>query len=180
MTLEPVRLAPLLRDTVSRGQALYPGMPLRIDVPDELPILQVDSTRLAQVLDNLLSNADKYAAAPQVTVCARVEGAGGRRPGVGPRTGHPTRAPVAPVRALLPGAGGQEHDPRHGPGSVHLPQDRRGPRRGDQVESVAGGGTCFVFTLAARAAGDSGLGRTLHERPRRRSWSSMTSRAMSG
>src|SRR4030042_227162 len=39
MTLEPVRLSTLLRDTGSRAQALYPGMPLRIDVPAGLPLL---------------------------------------------------------------------------------------------------------------------------------------------
>jgi signal transduction histidine kinase len=147
MTLEPVRLSTLLRDTVSRAQALYPGMPLRIDVPDELPIMQVDATRLSQVLDNLLSNADKYAQGAEVTVSARVEGA----------------AVVVRVRDLGPGIPPQ-HQSRLFERFFRVPGAKsmiRGTGLGLYicrkiveahggeilVESVAGGGTCFAFSL---------------------------------
>ena len=147
MTLEPVRLSTLLRDTVSRAQALYPGMPLRIDVPDELPILQVDATRLSQVLDNLLSNADKYAQGAEVTVSARVEGP----------------AVVVRVRDLGPGIPPQ-HQARLFERFFRVPGAKsmiRGTGLGLYicrkiveahggeilVESVAGGGTCFAFSL---------------------------------
>jgi len=147
MTLEPVRLSTLLRDTVSRAQALYPGMPLRIDVPDELPILQVDATRLSQVLDNLLSNADKYAQGAEVSVSARVEGP----------------AVVVRVRDLGPGIPPQ-HQARLFERFFRVPGAKsmiRGTGLGLYicrkiveahggeilVESVAGGGTCFAFSL---------------------------------
>jgi signal transduction histidine kinase len=147
MTLEPVRLGALLRDTVSRAQALYPGMPLSTDVPDDLPILQVDATRLSQVLDNLLSNADKYASGAEVTVSARVEGpavvvrVGDQGPGIPPQ--HQPhlferffRVPGA--KSVIRGTGLGLYICRkiveaHG-GEI-------------KVEGGAGGGTCFVFSL---------------------------------
>ncbi len=61
MTCEPTRISTLVRATASRAQSLYPGMQLAVDVADDLPIVRLDSTRIAQVLDNLLSNAHKYA-----------------------------------------------------------------------------------------------------------------------
>jgi signal transduction histidine kinase len=147
MTLEPVRLSTLLRDTVSRAQALYPGMPLRIDVPDQLPIMQVDATRLSQVLDNLLSNADKYAQGAEVTVSARVEGP----------------AVVVRVRDLGPGIPPQ-HQSRLFERFFRVPGAKSMIRgtglclyicrkiveaHGGEilVEGVAGGGTCFAFSL---------------------------------
>ena len=73
MTSEPTRLAPLIRDTVSRCQSVYPDLQVHQDVPEALPVLLVDSTRIAQVLDNLLSNASKYAPGSQVTIRGRRE-----------------------------------------------------------------------------------------------------------
>jgi two-component system phosphate regulon sensor histidine kinase PhoR len=49
-------------------------MALRVEAPDGLPILEIDSTRIAQVLDNLLSNAAKYAPGAPVELRARREG----------------------------------------------------------------------------------------------------------
>jgi len=74
MTREATRLAPLLRSVAERAQAAYPEMALRVDAPDGLPILEIDSTRIAQVLDNLLSNAAKYAPGAPVELRARREG----------------------------------------------------------------------------------------------------------
>jgi signal transduction histidine kinase len=74
MTREPTRLAPLLRSVAERAQAAYPDMALQVDAPDGLPILELDSTRIAQVLDNLLSNAAKYAPGAPVALRARREG----------------------------------------------------------------------------------------------------------
>jgi len=74
MTREPTRIAPLLRSVAERAQAAYPEMALRVEAPDGLPILEIDSTRIAQVLDNLLSNAAKYAPGAPVELRARREG----------------------------------------------------------------------------------------------------------
>jgi signal transduction histidine kinase len=74
MTREPTRIHALVRDTVSRNQALHPDMELELDLPRDLPTLQVDATRIAQVLDNLLSNAHKYAPGARVVIRAALQG----------------------------------------------------------------------------------------------------------
>jgi len=61
MTCEPTRIPSILRDAASRMRSINPEIDLSLEVPDDLPIVQVDATRIAQVLDNLLSNARKYA-----------------------------------------------------------------------------------------------------------------------
>ncbi|HKZ55579.1 MAG TPA: ATP-binding protein [Anaerolineales bacterium] len=61
MACEPTQVAPLVRDTVERTVSAYPEMTLSVEVPPELPPVDIDPTRIAQVLDNLLSNAYKYA-----------------------------------------------------------------------------------------------------------------------
>jgi signal transduction histidine kinase len=68
MMREPTRLAALIRDTAARAQAMYPAMDLAVEVEVDLPPLMADSTRIAQVIDNLLSNANKYAPSARVVV----------------------------------------------------------------------------------------------------------------
>lgn len=68
MTLEPVKLATLVRDSVSRTKSAYPEMEIELELEEGLPQLEVDPTRVAQVLDNLLSNAHKYAPHAPVTI----------------------------------------------------------------------------------------------------------------
>jgi signal transduction histidine kinase len=69
MSREPTRISTLIRDTLSRTKSAYPEMKLEVEVEDEIPTMQIDPTRIAQVLDNLLSNAHKYA--PEATVTVR-------------------------------------------------------------------------------------------------------------
>lgn len=73
MTREPARLGPLLRSVAERAHAAYPEMQLEIEAPNNLPVLEIDSTRIAQVLDNLLSNAAKYAPGKPVVLRARAD-----------------------------------------------------------------------------------------------------------
>ncbi len=73
MTREPTRVGPLIRDTTYRTQSAYPDMELRLEIPEDLPVLHVDSTRISQVLDNLLSNAHKYAPGTPVTLRVALE-----------------------------------------------------------------------------------------------------------
>lgn len=61
MTREPIMLAGLIRDSVSRTKSAYPEMKLDLELPEDLPSVYVDPTRVSQVIDNLLSNANKYA-----------------------------------------------------------------------------------------------------------------------
>lgn len=68
MTLEPARLGPILRGAVQRIQSAHEDMQVTLEIPDDLPIQRIDSTRIAQVLDNFLNNAQKYAPEANVTV----------------------------------------------------------------------------------------------------------------
>lgn len=72
MTREPTRISTLIRDTSSRTKSAYPEMKLEAAVEEDIPVMQIDPTRIAQVLDNLLSNAHKYAPDATVTVRSRV------------------------------------------------------------------------------------------------------------
>ena len=70
MTLEPASMAPIIRDCVQRLQGVHPDVQIEIDVPEDLPVLNLDSTRVAQVLDNMLNNAQKYAPGSPITIKA--------------------------------------------------------------------------------------------------------------
>jgi signal transduction histidine kinase len=147
MTLEPVRLSGLLRDTANRAQGLYPEMRLGIDVPDDLPTLQVDATRLAQVLNNLLTNADKYAQGADVEVSAQVEGQAvvvrvrDHGPGIPPE--H--RARLFERFFRVPGAKSMIRGTGLG---LYICRKIVEAHGGEiKVEDVNGGGTCFAFSV---------------------------------
>jgi signal transduction histidine kinase len=72
MTLEPTKIAPAIRASVHRIKGAFPDIDISTNVPDDLPKLRIDSTRIAQVLDNFLNNASKYASGSPVTVTAEV------------------------------------------------------------------------------------------------------------
>jgi len=74
MTIEPARITATIRDAATRVLSVAPEMPLTLDVPDSLPVLRIDTARIAQVLDNLLSNAHKYAPGMPVTIRALDQG----------------------------------------------------------------------------------------------------------
>jgi signal transduction histidine kinase len=69
MTLEPTRIEPVIRDVVARTKSLYPSINLSINKTEDLPDVLMDATRIAQVLENLLSNAHKYASGADVEIC---------------------------------------------------------------------------------------------------------------
>lgn len=71
MTMEPTRLPQILRDAISRTLAMHPEMSIQVEIGDDLPVLEIDATRIAQVLDNLLSNAQKYAEGADVSIRAK-------------------------------------------------------------------------------------------------------------
>lgn len=70
MAREPIKASSLLRDTISRARSMYPELELKANFPDDLPMIDVDATRISQVLDNLISNAVKYAPDAPVTISA--------------------------------------------------------------------------------------------------------------
>ncbi len=74
MTLEPTRIQPLIRDSIQRIQSIHPEMEVSSEIEDGIPIISIDSTRIAQVLNNMLSNAIKYAPGAPVVIRARQNG----------------------------------------------------------------------------------------------------------
>jgi signal transduction histidine kinase len=74
MTCEPTRVSALIRDTAERTKSAYPEMDLRLEIAEHLPSVDIDATRISQVLDNLLSNAHKYAPDSRVIVRAKNRG----------------------------------------------------------------------------------------------------------
>ena len=71
---EPVALTDLLRGAcqLHEAAASRKGLRLLVDVPEELPTLDLDRARIGQVLDNLLSNAIKFTDAGEVRLGATV------------------------------------------------------------------------------------------------------------
>lgn len=74
MACEAARISPLIRDTAERIRSIYPEMDLRLEINDDLHCVEIDATRIAQVFDNLLSNASKYAAGSKVIIRAKNHG----------------------------------------------------------------------------------------------------------
>ena len=70
---EPTALAPLLQDTVEIAQDLFRDQPVQLEteIDSHLPTLEIDRTRVRQVLLNLLSNAARLTEEGTVRVEAR-------------------------------------------------------------------------------------------------------------
>ena len=68
MSFETTRLDIFLKDLCLRAQSMHSGLAIRLDI--QLPGIKVqaDPTRLAQVFENLLSNAQKYAPNSPITI----------------------------------------------------------------------------------------------------------------
>jgi two-component system sensor histidine kinase KdpD len=56
-----VRLESLLKDEINRALMIDPGRNIELICEPDIPTIQADTRRLAQVFDNLLSNSRKYA-----------------------------------------------------------------------------------------------------------------------
>lgn len=71
MALEPSKIAPIVRASVHRIKGAHPDIAIEVKMPDKLPMILLDSTRIAQVIDNFLNNASKYAAGTPVLITAQ-------------------------------------------------------------------------------------------------------------
>jgi signal transduction histidine kinase len=68
MQFAPIRLDSLLRDICVRASSHYEGLDLQLVLKHADVRCNADSTRIAQVMDNLIVNAMKYAPGTEVIV----------------------------------------------------------------------------------------------------------------
>jgi signal transduction histidine kinase len=159
LRVEPTDVGCAARETAEdfRPQAAAIGLALEIHAPDGL-LVRTDPARLRQVLNNLLSNALKYAPDGQVTVDAALQTAGGPKPGAWIAVRVADTGPGIPLdkRELI----FHEYarlDPHGQQGAgIGLAISRRIARLlgGDlTVESEAGQGTAFTLWLPSGAMG---------------------------
>ncbi len=71
MTFAPTSLSPILNDVVQRTISLYPEMRLTTELDEVIPEIEIDGTRIAQVLENFITNAHKYAPDSPVNIQVR-------------------------------------------------------------------------------------------------------------
>lgn len=76
MQLRPTSLADLVRRVAGNfaPQAKAQGLALSVQFPENVPLVMADPDRLAQVFDNLLSNALKFTTQGGITISARDKG----------------------------------------------------------------------------------------------------------
>jgi len=74
MQFQNVRLDTFLRDIAMRARTRHESINLTLDLNAQGITIQADATRLAQVFDNLLVNAVKYAPGAQITVTLEIVG----------------------------------------------------------------------------------------------------------
>ncbi len=65
---QPLRLDSIIRDEVSRAVVNNPGQIVRVEITDSLPLIRGDARRIAQVIDNLIDNSQKYAPGKIITI----------------------------------------------------------------------------------------------------------------
>lgn len=70
MSFEPTRIDSVLHDVLARIHVRHPEAVVEIDCPPDLPLISGDSRRLAQVFENLLVNAVKYAPGAPIRIGA--------------------------------------------------------------------------------------------------------------
>lgn len=68
MQFQNVRLDSFLRDIAMRARTRYESLNLELTLVNQGVSVQADATRLAQVFDNLLGNAVKYAPGAQISI----------------------------------------------------------------------------------------------------------------
>jgi signal transduction histidine kinase len=73
MRFQPARLDSIIRDAALRSQTRYKEMQIRLSIL-ATPVILADGVRLAQVLNNLFSNAAKYAPGSPILISLAAEG----------------------------------------------------------------------------------------------------------
>lgn len=74
LTLDETRLNDVIEGAETQLRTMTDGHPLRIDLPDDLPLVRADHQRVTQILFNLVENAAAHTAdGTPISVRARVE-----------------------------------------------------------------------------------------------------------
>jgi K+-sensing histidine kinase KdpD len=74
MEFQPVRLDTMLRDMALRAGSFHENLTIELNMETTGVQVNADPTRMAQVFDNLLSNATKYAPDSKVSITLRAAG----------------------------------------------------------------------------------------------------------
>jgi two-component system, OmpR family, sensor kinase len=158
LKMSPVDVGALLRGIVEKftPQAQKAGVQLQVDVPDNLPTLNADGDRLAQVFTNLVDNALKFTPVNgQVTLFAKNAGAEMELSIMDTGSGVPEEALLRVFDRFYQvdtsRAGGEGHGTGLGLAIVQEIVQAHGGKIG--VRSQLGHGTTFVIHLPlSRAA----------------------------
>jgi signal transduction histidine kinase len=68
MNFQTVRLDALMKDVMIRARAHHPEMDIKTQIPSPIKSIRADPRRLAQILENLIGNAAKYAQGSPVEI----------------------------------------------------------------------------------------------------------------
>jgi two-component system, NtrC family, sensor histidine kinase KinB len=159
MTMQPVDPVSLVRDAADRhfSEARDRGIALAASVPPDLPCVRADRSRIALVLDNLLSNAFRYTeAGGSIHIEAESDPAGVRFRVRDTGRGIP-REHLDKVFAPFFRAPGQDPASGVGLGLAIVRETIRHHGGEVGVESEPGQGTIFWFTLPTSGAEADGL-----------------------
>lgn len=74
MEFQPIRLDTMLRDMALRARSFHENLTIQLKIETTGIQVNADPTRMAQVFDNLLSNATKYAPKSQVFIILNADG----------------------------------------------------------------------------------------------------------
>jgi signal transduction histidine kinase len=73
MTFQTTRLDTLLREIALRARSRFDNLAVELDIQSPGLLTRADPTRLAQVFDNIISNATKYAPGSPITISLKKE-----------------------------------------------------------------------------------------------------------
>lgn len=74
MEFQPIRIDTMLRDVALRARSFHDNLTIELSLDSTGIQVNVDPTRMAQVFENLLSNATKYAPGSKVSISLTAEG----------------------------------------------------------------------------------------------------------
>jgi signal transduction histidine kinase len=154
--MKPVEIGPVIEGVIATSGGLVGGKPIKLesDLPDQLPMVMADESRLRQVLLNLYSNAIKFTNSGSVTVKVREVDDDRVQFSVSDTgVGIPAEQAELIFEEFRQSEGGSR-DPRAGAGlGLAICRQLMGLMNGKiWVESVVGEGSTFHFSLQRHQA----------------------------